>query len=101
MKLLERAARAAWTVVVLPHHGNPDPMLPQFLGRLRPALALVSRGEEQDFVSTRSLLKELGIPFLSTHQGGSLLLPVGREGASLCGIERGSPQVQQLLYELR
>ena len=70
------AASATAEVLVLPHHGRPNPALPELLARVRPRIALVSDAEvapsAQALVSLRA-----GVFVYETGRAGTLTLGPG------------------------
>jgi competence protein ComEC len=59
-------------VLVLPHHGNRDPLLGPLLFRVRPALAVASRGAPFPEGVVPALAARAGADLLSTWRGGAV-----------------------------
>jgi competence protein ComEC len=82
--LLEQGSAIGAEALVLGHHGSRDSSSAAFLGRVRPAWALVSAGRWNRFghphAETLQRVERQGIPLLRTDRDGTISLRAGPHG---------------------
>jgi competence protein ComEC len=80
-------------VLKVAHHGSEDAGLASLLDRARPALAVISVGEDNPYghpaASTLAALALSGVPTLRTDRDGAATIEVGRDGAVEVAPGRG------------
>ncbi|MBS0591529.1 MAG: DNA internalization-related competence protein ComEC/Rec2 [Proteobacteria bacterium] len=85
-------ARAAHTVVTVPHHGSKTSSSASFIDALRPQLALVSSGYRNHFNHPNPAIvaryRHAGVPLLDTPESGFIALRFS-PAAAVRTIERG------------
>jgi len=74
-EIMQAVALPQVTVLKYPHHGSKTAMLPEFLDKIRPALAVISVGRNSYGHPTREafdLLKSIGTEIKRTDQSGDV-----------------------------
>ncbi len=88
--VLTRLRGLAADVLVVSHHGSEDPGLPILLRRLRPALAVISVGRQNDYghprPQTLAALRRARVPTLRTDRGGAVDVRIDQDRLSLSRI---------------
>jgi competence protein ComEC len=70
--LLDSGANLEAAVLVVPHHGGKNPLVPQLMRKSRARFALISGGRNQARIVND--LKPLGVTILQTEAGGAITL---------------------------
>lgn len=76
-------------VLVMPHHGRYHAGLDEFVGHVRPAVALVSGREEDCHARTREVLRERGVPLWITEREGAIIVTLRQGKATVAGHASG------------
>ncbi len=85
--LLDTKKDISAQVLVLPHHGAKDALLPEFYHKVQPVVALASAGRQNTFghphYAVRRTLQNLQIPLYSTEKSGAIRVCWNRKQQNL------------------
>lgn len=79
--LLQENVRLGADVMLLPHHGNRDPMVGPLVHRVAPAIALASRASTLRGSPMDSIVTRTGAQLLDTASLGALRIQIDGESA--------------------
>jgi len=76
-------------ILLVPHHGHYSEGLEEFVGHVRPAVAVVSGAEAQCDLRTRQILDASGAPLWSTEVEGAVIVTLRGHVAGVVGYASG------------